>query len=168
MERAVASLGRLCLTSLDLDFADKCTQSGPTKNPIIKRLRMLNPTVPFTGQMCVPWLVWNRGAPAHAVLQVNVKQDFGDFSFHFGKREASGKSCGHCTVSPSLKGIHFRMSFKQVNKLQHGYVGVFLTSLTCFSHAIHHCHYRVFYDNGKSELNAQHSFSSKSDSSYLS
>lgn len=35
-ERAVAGLGRLCLTSLDLDFADKCTQSGSTKNPIIK------------------------------------------------------------------------------------------------------------------------------------
>lgn len=45
VERAVAIWGRLFLTSLDLIFADKCTQSGPTKSPIVKQLRMLNLTV---------------------------------------------------------------------------------------------------------------------------
>lgn len=49
--------------------------------------------------------------PAPTMLRVNVKQDFGDFSFPFGKQEAPGKSCGHCTVSASFKGIHSRDEF---------------------------------------------------------
>lgn len=31
MERAVVSLGKLCLTSFDVDIADKCTQTGKKK-----------------------------------------------------------------------------------------------------------------------------------------
>lgn len=78
MERAVVSLGRLCLTSLDLDFADKCTQSGPPKNPIIKQLRMVNPPVPLTGQMCLDCMK-QRGL--HYTM-LCVRQDLGDFCFH--------------------------------------------------------------------------------------
>lgn len=31
VERAVVSLGKLCLTSFDVDIADKCTQTGKKK-----------------------------------------------------------------------------------------------------------------------------------------
>lgn len=55
VERAVVSLGKLCLTSFDVDIADKCTQTGKKKkkNPIIKPLRMVNLPIPLTGQMCL-------------------------------------------------------------------------------------------------------------------
>lgn len=83
----------------------------PNKESNYKAIKNAEPDSPLDWPHVRALAVWNRGAPAHSVLRVNVKQDFGDFSFYFRTQEASGKSCGHCTVSLSLKGVHFKGEF---------------------------------------------------------
>lgn len=80
----------------------------PKKESNNKVIKNAEPKSPLTGQMCV--LCETEDSCSHHVVG-ECKTRFGGLQLPFWQQEAPDNSCGHCTVSSSLKGINFRDKF---------------------------------------------------------